>query len=51
MIRKFQLAGSSCMGATEKQVVIRAIGPSLAGAGVSGALSDPMLELWDSSGA
>jgi len=31
-------------------VVVRAIGPSLAGAGVAGALQDPTLELHDSNG-
>jgi hypothetical protein len=38
-------------GSQTKDVVIRAIGPSLSGAGVSGALSDPTLELRNSSGA
>jgi hypothetical protein len=33
-----------------KTVIIRAMGPSLAGAGVPGALADPVLELRDSSG-
>jgi hypothetical protein len=32
-------------------VVIRAIGPSLTSAGVAGALSDPMLTVYDSNGA
>ena len=33
-----------------KNVIVRAIGPSLADAGVQGSLADPTLELWDSSG-
>jgi glucose/arabinose dehydrogenase len=33
------------------RVVVRAIGPSLAGAGVSNPLADPILELHDSNGA
>jgi hypothetical protein len=37
-------------GAHSKQVVIRAIGPSLASKGVSGALADPALQLFDSTG-
>jgi hypothetical protein len=32
-------------------VLVRAIGPSLANAGVTGALSDPILELRDGNGA
>jgi hypothetical protein len=32
------------------RVVVRAIGPSLADAGVSGALQDPRLELFDDNG-
>jgi hypothetical protein len=37
-------------GSQTKDVVVRAIGPSLTGAGVSGALSDPMVELRNASG-
>ena len=37
-------------GSQTKEVVVRAIGPSLAAAGVSGALPDPMVELRDASG-
>ena len=33
------------------KVVVRALGPSLATLGVSGALADPVLELHDSNGA
>jgi hypothetical protein len=37
-------------GDKTKQVVIRAIGPSLSGLGVTGALADPTLELRSASG-
>jgi hypothetical protein len=37
-------------GSQTKDVVVRAIGPSLTGAGVSNALSDPTVELRDASG-
>ena len=37
-------------GSQNKQVVVRALGPSLTDAGVTGALSDPTLELVDASG-
>lgn len=37
-------------GNVPKQVIVRAMGPSLAGAGVEDWLDDPMLELRDSSG-
>lgn len=38
-------------GSQTKDVVVRALGPSLAASGVSGALSDPMVELRDASGS
>jgi len=38
-------------GSQSKDVVVRAIGPSLTNAGISGALSDPTVELRNSSGA
>jgi hypothetical protein len=38
-------------GGQNKDVVVRAIGPSLSALGVSGALSDPTVELRDSSGS
>ncbi len=38
-------------GSQTKDVVVRAIGPSLASAGIAGPLNDPMIELHDSSGA
>ena len=43
------IAGGS--GGADTRVLVRAIGPSLANAGVSGALSDPTLELRDPNGA
>jgi hypothetical protein len=44
------IAGFIVTGNTAKQVVVRGLGPSLANAGVQGALSDPMLDLYDASG-
>jgi K319-like protein len=44
------IAGFIVTGTTAKQVVVRALGPSLAGVGVQGATSDPLLELYDASG-
>jgi hypothetical protein len=45
------LIGGFIVGGNQtKDVVVRAIGPSLAAAGVSGALPDPMVELRDASG-
>ena len=44
------IAGFIVTGNSSKQVVVRGLGPSLASAGVQGALSDPLLELYDSSG-
>src|SRR5215211_703604 len=37
-------------GTDPKTVILRGLGPSLAGSGVSGALPDPVLSLYDSSG-
>ena len=45
------IGGVIIAGDTPKRVVLRAIGPSLATAGVSGALPDPTLSLHDSTGA
>ena len=45
------IGGVIIAGETPKRVVLRAIGPSLAAAGVSGVLPDPMLSLHDSTGA
>ncbi|MEO5718554.1 MAG: alpha/beta hydrolase fold domain-containing protein [Chthoniobacterales bacterium] len=44
------IGGFIIAGDLPKQVVLRAIGPSLADAGVTDALSDPVLELYDSAG-
>jgi hypothetical protein len=45
------IGGVIITGDTPKRVVLRAIGPSLAAAGVSGVLPDPMLSVHDSTGA
>jgi hypothetical protein len=45
------IGGIIITGNDTKQVVLRAIGPSLTGMDVTGALADPSLELFDSSGA
>jgi hypothetical protein len=45
------IGGFIIYGTDPKKVIIRALGPSLSGAGVSGALPDPTLELHDSTGA
>lgn len=45
------IGGFIISGGVPKDVVIRALGPSLANQGVNGALSDPTLELRDGSGA
>jgi hypothetical protein len=44
------IGGIIITGTDTKQVVLRAIGPSLTGSGVTGALADPILELFDSTG-
>ena len=44
------IGGVIVTGSQSKDVIMRAIGPSLANAGISGALADPTLELHDSSG-
>ena len=44
------IGGFIVSGETDKTVVLRAIGPSLAKVGVKGALVDPLLELYDSGG-
>jgi acetyl esterase/lipase len=44
------IGGFIITGDTAKKVVLRAIGPSLANVGVPNALSDPVLELYDSAG-
>ncbi len=45
------IGGFIVTGELEKKVVLRAIGPSLQDSGVIDALSDPVLELYDSTGA
>jgi acetyl esterase/lipase len=44
------IGGFIITGSAPKSVVIRALGPSLAQAGVAGALADPKLDLYDASG-
>ena len=44
------IAGFIVTGNSAKQVVVRGLGPSLATLGVQGALGNPVLELYDSSG-
>lgn len=44
------IGGIIITGTDTKEVVLRAIGPSLAGAGVAGVLADPTLDLIDSTG-
>lgn len=45
------ISGFIVAGNGTKRVMLRAIGPSLAQSGIAGALSDPFLELHDSTGA
>ncbi len=45
------IGGVIAVGPEPQKVIVRAIGPSLTSAGVSGALEDPTLELHDSNGA
>lgn len=44
------IGGFIVTGTQAKEVLLRAIGPSLASAGVSGALVDPAMELYDLAG-
>ena len=44
------IGGFIVSGSGRKKVIIRGIGPSLAGSGVSGSLADPVLELHDNTG-
>jgi hypothetical protein len=44
------IAGFIILGNADKQVVVRGLGPSLTGAGVQGALANPVLELYDATG-
>jgi len=45
------IGGFIVAGDVPKSVILRAIGPSLAAFGVSGAMADPALRLYDSTGA
>jgi hypothetical protein len=45
------IGGFIILGADSKRVLVRVLGPSLASHGVSGALSDPTVELHDHTGA
>ncbi|MBS0658533.1 MAG: hypothetical protein JSR82_09860 [Verrucomicrobia bacterium] len=45
------IGGFVVEGARERRVIVRAIGPSLTGFGVQGALSNPTLEVKDAGGA
>ncbi len=45
------IGGFIISGTTSKQVILRAMGPSLAAFGLTGVLQDPTLELHDASGA
>ncbi len=45
------IGGMIVKGSQSKQVIVRALGPSLSSAGVSGAMANPTLELHNSSGA
>jgi hypothetical protein len=45
------IGGFIITGTAPKKVALRAVGPSLSGAGINDALSDPVLELRSSSGA
>ena len=44
------IGGFIVTGNTDKRVVLRGIGPSLSSYGIGGLLSDPVLQLYDSSG-
>ena len=45
------IGGFIVRGPDTKKVILRALGPSLTGAGVIGAMADPTIELHDSTGA
>ena len=45
------IGGFIVSGSQSKSLVVRALGPSLSGAGVAGAMANPTLELHDSTGA
>lgn len=45
------IAGFIAKGGSQKRILIRALGPSLADKGVTGSLNNPTLELYDADGA
>ena len=45
------IGGFIVYGTGQKTIALRALGPSLTGAGISGSLSDPILELYDAAGS
>jgi glucose/arabinose dehydrogenase len=45
------IGGFILTGSTTKEMIVRALGPSLTGAGVPGALANPTLDLHDGNGA
>ena len=45
------IGGFIIQGTQLKKIILRAIGPSLSAGGVAGALQDPKMELYDSTGA
>jgi len=45
------IGGLIVSGSQPKQLIVRALGPSLTAFGVAGAMANPMLELHDSTGA
>lgn len=45
------ISGFVVAGSDSKKIIVRALGPSLASFGVSGALADPIVELHDHTGA
>ncbi len=47
---KVLIGGLIVTGSSPKRVVLRALGPSLSSSGVTGALADPVLDVFDSSG-
>jgi hypothetical protein len=47
---RVMIGGFILGGATQSRVLVRALGPSLAGSGVGGSLQDPTLEVNDSQG-
>src|SRR6266853_830874 len=45
------IGGFIVYGTGQKKIAVRGMGPSLTALGISGALSDPMVELHDATGA